>query len=137
MSSKISNFDAVWIVYDRKKSSGKKAKMLWFSASDIQELNDYLQINGRSGVRIYAGRYANHKHFQNVNGQYDYRKKNTIVMIPTIHNGTEHVDEIPADEVEQIVEDIKAGNFPDPLVAFNHGELCPPNCTGETVDDLT
>jgi hypothetical protein len=135
MSALITNFDAVWIIQEYKNLFRKKGKMIWFSRDSIRLMNEYLK-NNRSGVRIYHGKYPMHDNFRRVNGSHDYRGEKTIVFMPTIQNGTNHEDEISADEVRHIMQEIKAGNFPSEF-AFNHGELCPPNCTGDTVEDNT
>ena len=110
--------------------------MIWFSRDSIRLMNEYLINNNRSGVRIYRGKYPMHDNFRRVNGSHDYRGEKTIVFMPTIQNGSNHEDEIPEEEVRRIMREIKAENFPSEL-AFNHGELCPPNCTGDTVEDNT
>jgi|GEM_PF-5886602 len=136
MASIITNFDAVWIIHEYKNIFKKKGKMIWFSREDIAELHHYMQNNNRSGVRVYRGKYPMHDNFRRVNGAHDYRGEKTIVFMPTKANGANHEDEIPEEEVLRIMRDIKDNNFPS-LMAFNHGELCPPNCNGDIVDDNT
>jgi len=136
MASIISNFNAVWIIHEYKNIFRKKGKMIWFSREDVKKLLDQLDNNGYDGIRIYRGKYPMHDNFKNVNGSYDYRGEKTIVFMPTIRNGALHEDNIPEDEIKDIVRRIKSGDIPAEL-AFNHGELCPPNCIGDTVDSNT
>jgi hypothetical protein len=136
MPATITNFEAVWFVYHSKPLlfAGKR-KLIWFSADDIQQLHQYLQNNGRSGVRIYEAKYPKHDRYSSING-HDYRNRKTLVLVPTILNGKVHEDEISEAEVQEVVRRIKKGNIPH-MLAFNHGELCPPNCDGDFVDSNT
>lgn len=136
MASLISDFNSVWIIHEYKNATGDQGKMIWFSKEDILTMLCHLHGNNRNGVRIYRGKYPDHENFSNVGG-YNYRNKKTIVFMPTfLNDGGEQEDEIPKAKVIQIVKDIKSGNIPREL-GFNHGELCPPNCGGDTIEDNT
>jgi len=138
MRSIISRFEAVWLVRHAKAILfPQKKNIMWFSKKQIEDLYNELKNNDFSGVRIYEGKYPNHEKFSRMFGKYDYRNKSTLVFIPTIQKEDIHEDEIPEEEVKDIVRKIIKGEIPPDFRPFNHGELCPPNCGGDIVDDNT
>ena len=60
-----------------------------------------------------------------------------VQFATTIQKEDIHEDEIPEEEVKDIVRKIIKGEIPPDFRPFNHGELCPPNCGGDIVDDNT
>ncbi|HWK02395.1 MAG TPA: hypothetical protein VNS58_02105 [Puia sp.] len=98
-----------------------KTRAIWFSPADLANIQGLINAAGGDGVRIYFGKYPSDL---DIPGTPDpaYKGKVTVVFIPTLAapNGS-HQDLFPALP--------QAGSTDDGDQGYNHGELCPPNCT--------
>ncbi len=146
---KISKKEVVRLVKKFKKSGEKhNTKAVWFSLDEMREviklienLNDPANGKTGDGVRLYYGRYPDYV------SEMSKGNRNTILFVPTYSKdgGSTHHDYISAEEVKKLSEEI--GDPDDPKTAtdpmgdeggeegFNHGSLCPVECTGATVGE--
>jgi hypothetical protein len=105
-----------------------KTRAVWFSLSSIQDIKALIDENEGDGVRIYFGKYPSDV---DVPGTPDpsYKGKVTVVFIPTVTAADgSHTDIFPAT--------VSATNAANAVAAadddgngYNHGSLCPPNCS--------
>lgn len=145
---KISKKEVVRLVKKFKKSGEKhNTKAVWFSLNDMQEiiklienLNDPASGKTGDGVRLYYGRYPDYV------SEMAKGNKNTILFVPTFSKDGDntHHDYISAEEVKKLSEEIGDPDDPQTEVlrtvmddkeeeGFNHGSLCPTECTGANV----
>ncbi|HEY8972129.1 MAG TPA: hypothetical protein VIM64_23660 [Puia sp.] len=99
-----------------------KTRAVWFSLSSIIDIQALINENGGDGVRIYFGKYPADV---DVPGTPDpaYKGKVTVVFIPTVTAADgSHTDIFPP---------IAPGGAValDDGTGYNHGSLCPPNCS--------
>lgn len=149
---KISKKEVVRLVKKFKKSGEKdNTKSVWYSLADIQEvvrlignLTDPLTGKVGDGVRVYYGRYP-----QNV-ADPSKRDRNTVLFVPTYNKdgGSEHHDYISEEEVKKLSKEIGDPDSGTELdlesvalldgegeEGYNHGSMCPTECTGANVGD--
>jgi len=103
-----------------------KTRAVWFSLSSIIDIQALINENGGDGARIYFGKYPSNV---DVPGTPDpsYKGKVTVVFIPTVTAADgSHTDIFPATALTAA----KAAAAPDDDgTGYNHGGLCPPNCS--------
>lgn len=98
-----------------------KTRAVWFSPADLAGIQDLISAAGGDGVRIYLGKYPSDT---DIPGTPDpaYKGRVTLVFIPTLATPDGlHQDLFPA------LPPTGGGN--DGNQGYDHGELCPPNCT--------
>lgn len=102
-----------------------KTRAVWFSLSSIRDIQALIDEHEGDGVRIYFGKYPSDV---DVPGTPDpsYKGKVTVVFIPTVTaDDGSHTDIFPA-----TVSNTGAATAPDDDGnGYNHGGLCPPNCS--------
>ena len=108
-----------------------KTRAIWFSLSSIMDIQAQINENGGDGVRIYFGKYPSNV---DVPGTPDpsYKGKVTVVFIPTVTAADgSHTDIFPATIPEtSLAAAAQAAAAPDDDgTGYNHGGLCPPNCS--------
>ena len=105
-----------------------KTRAVWFSLSSIIDIQALINENGSDGVRIYFGKYPSNV---DVPGTPDpsYKGKVTVVFIPTVTAADgSHTDIFPATAPDALA--AKTAATPDDDgTGYNHGGLCPPNCS--------
>lgn len=105
-----------------------KTRAVWFSLSSIADIQALINENEGDGIRIYFGKYPSNV---DVPGTPDpsYKGKVTVVFIPTVTAADgSHTDIFPA--TTPGTRAVKAAVTPDDDGAgYNHGGLCPPNCS--------
>jgi len=98
-----------------------KTRAAWFSLDDFTTIQALINASGGDGARIYFGKYPSDV---DIPGTPDpaYKGKVTLVFIPTLATDDGlHQDLFPA---------LPQPGPPDSNdQGYNHGELCPPNCT--------
>ena len=103
-----------------------KTRAVWFSLSSIIDIQALINENGGDGARIYFGKYPSNV---DVPGTPDpsYKGKVTVVFITTVTAADgSHTDIFPATALTAA----KAAAAPDDDgTGYNHGGLCPPNCS--------
>lgn len=97
-----------------------KTRAIWFSLADFAGIQALITASGGDGARIYFGKYPSDV---DIPGTPDpaYKGKVTLVFIPTLATADgSHQDLFPA---------LPDGATQSNDQGYNHGELCPPNCT--------
>lgn len=97
-----------------------KTRAVWFSLADLAGIQSLINEAGGDGVRIYFGKYPSDA---DIPGTPDpaYKGMVTLVLIPTLASPDGLHQDIfpplpPADGNEGTAQ------------AYDHGNLCPPNC---------
>ena len=123
--SRISESVAQQLIGTYKAEEGwtpDKTRAVWFSSADIADIASLINESGGDGIRIYFGKYPA---TTDIPGTPDpaYKGKVTLVFIPTVAGeGGSHQDLFPP----------VAGPgaaAADGGQGYNHGSLCPPNCS--------
>lgn len=97
-----------------------KTRAVWFSQMDLDTIQGLINNAGGDGIRIYFGKYPLDI---DIPGTPDpaYKGKVTLVWIPTVAAADgSHQDLFPPLP--------QTGEIAGDTDAYNHGELCPPNC---------
>jgi hypothetical protein len=102
-----------------------KTRAIWFSSSDIDDIAALIAESNGDGVRIYFGKYPGDSSSPVIPDPANAGRV-TTVFIPTLATADgSHQDLFPP--VPETAQTLADG-----LQAFNHGELCPPNCPPTT-----
>lgn len=96
-----------------------KTRAIWFSQTDLITIQSLVNDAGGDGVRIYLGKYPSDV---DIPGTPDpaYKGKMTLVVIPTLATADGH---------QNLFSPLPPADGNGTAQAYNHGELCPPNCT--------
>ena len=97
-----------------------KTRAIWFSLEDLTAIETLVNDAGGDGVRIYFGKYPSDV---DIPGTPDpaYKGRVTLVFIPTLATP----DGSHQDQFSPLPQ---AGGNGGTALAYDHGELCPPNC---------
>jgi hypothetical protein len=121
--SPIPESDAQLLINTYKTEEGwtpDSTRAIWFSLEDLTAIEALVNDTGGDGVRIYFGKYPSDV---DIPGTPDpaYKGKVTLVFIPTV--------ETPDGSHQDLFSPLpQAGGNGGTAQAYNHGELCPPNC---------
>lgn len=97
-----------------------KTRAVWFSLADLAGIEVLINDAGGDGVRIYFGKYPSDV---DIPGTPDpaYKGRVTLVFIPTLAT--------PDGSHQDLFSPLPPANGSGgPAQAYDHGNLCPPNC---------
>lgn len=110
-----------WV--NNSKHIGKEDSLsVWYSAEELEQFLERIKLHGADGVRFYFGAYG-----KEYTGNPLYAGRQTLVMVATQAKETEK------GIVDKDVYINKGVN--SSILAYNHGNLCPPFCTKPAFDN--
>lgn len=117
----IRNYKQERWVHNSERIGKEDSLSVWYSVEELEEFMEKIKMYGGDGVRLYFGAYSSE-----LAPKPGYEDRQTIVLV-----GTRQKDSAVGIINKDLHVTTEKGTS---ILAYNVGEICPPNCTKRTGD---